>query len=122
MALIVLVIVIVITITIIHTQPYALRTHTRDDRSIGACRDKNLVYRLGLLVSANSVASLATKMSPAASIWFKIWGGSCIRVKKFRFYRKLSEKFGFFQAISQTKKSTFQGKFSNNLDFSGDFT
>ena len=72
----------------------------------------------------------------AASIWFEIWG-SWIRVKKFRFSMKISEKFGFFrqphkknwffsanfrknfdffQVISQ-KISIFQGKFSENFDF-----
>src|SRR6218665_1068384 len=50
----------------------------------------------------------------AASIWFEIWG-SWIRVKKCRFSRKISEKFRFFQAISQTKKSIFQGKFPKNF-------
>ena len=61
------------------------------------------------------------RFAAAASIWFEIWG-SWIRVKKFRFSRKISEKFGFFQAISQTKKSIFQDKFSKNIDFLGDFT
>src|SRR6218665_2684538 len=51
----------------------------------------------------------------AASIWFEIWGGSWTRVKEFRFSRKISEKFRFFQAISQTKKSIFQGKFPKNF-------
>ena len=48
-----------------------------------------------------------------------VWnlGGSWIRVKKFWISRKVSEKFGFFQAISETKKSIFQGKFSKNSDF-----
>jgi len=34
-------------------------------------------------------------------------GGSWIRIKKFRFSRKMFEKFRFFQAISQTKKLIF---------------
>jgi len=44
-------------------------------------------------------------------------GWSWIRVKKFRFCRKISEKFGFFQAISQTKISIFQGKLLKNFNF-----
>src|SRR6218665_886615 len=69
---------------------------------------------------------------PAASM-----GESWIRVKKFQFCRKISEKFRFFQAIIFTKNrflgqisekvrflqvisqkiSIFQGKFPKNIDF-----
>src|SRR6218665_809911 len=44
-------------------------------------------------------------------------GGSWTRVKKFRFSIKISEKFRFFQAISQTKKSIFHGKFPESFGF-----
>jgi len=44
--------------------------------------------------------------------------GSWTRVKKVWFSRKISEKFRFFQAIPQTKKSIFQGKFPKNFGFS----
>src|SRR6218665_1667915 len=49
-------------------------------------------------------------------------GGSWIRVKKFRFSKKNSEKFRLFQAIStfsgnfKNKKSIFQGKFPKKFD------
>src|SRR6218665_2557288 len=36
-------------------------------------------------------------------------GGSWIRVTKFRFSRKISEKFRFIQAILQTNKIDFSG-------------
>ena len=52
----------------------------------------------------------------AASIWFEIWG-SWIQVKKFRFSRKISEKFRFFTGNFTNKKSIFQGKFQKNFDF-----
>src|SRR6218665_804188 len=48
--------------------------------------------------------------------------GSWARVKKFRFSRKISEKFRFFQAISQTK-NRFLGKISEKFRFfPGNFT
>src|SRR6218665_1573863 len=46
-------------------------------------------------------------------------GGSWTRVKKFRFSRKISEKFIFFQAISQTKDRFFKANFRNISFFSG---
>src|SRR6218665_2169951 len=49
-------------------------------------------------------------------------GGSWIRVKKFRFFRKISKKFGFFQAISESKKAIFRANFRKISIFSGDFT
>src|SRR6218665_3600440 len=61
----------------------------------------------------------------AASIWFEIWG-SWIRVKNFDFSIHISEKFRFFQTISQNilifpdkvlKNFVFSGKFSRNFDF-----
>src|SRR6218665_1993681 len=51
----------------------------------------------------------------AASIWFEIWG-SWIRVKKFNFYRQISEKLRFFRQFT-TKNSTFSGKFPKIFDF-----
>jgi len=42
-----------------------------------------------------------------------VWnlGRSWTRVKKFRFSRKIFEKFRFFQAISQTKNRFFRANF-----------
>ena len=56
-------------------------------------------------------------MNAAASIWFEIWGVVYPGKQNFDFSRQISEKFRYFQAISQ-KISTFPGKFSKNFDFS----
>src|SRR6218665_123699 len=49
-------------------------------------------------------------------------GGSWIRVKKFRFSRKITEKFRFFQAIIFTKNRFFRSNFRKISIFSGNFT
>ena len=47
-------------------------------------------------------------LETAASIWFEIWGVA--DQQNFDFSRQISEKFQYFQAISQ-KISIFPGKF-----------
>src|SRR6218665_3731955 len=51
----------------------------------------------------------------AAKIWFEIWAGSWIRVKKIDFSKQISEKFRFCHAISQ-KNSIFSRKFPKNVN------
>src|SRR6218665_3758778 len=45
-------------------------------------------------------------------------GGSWIRVKKFDFYRQISENFNYFRQFYK-RISSFPGKFPKNLIFSG---
>src|SRR6218665_2534569 len=54
------------------------------------------------------------RIATAASIWFEIWG-SWIRVKKFDFYRQISEKFQYFQPLLQ-KNIKFCRQISKNFD------
>src|SRR6218665_3501142 len=68
-------------------------------------------------VLPNSVPSLRPWCNDTvASIWFEIWG-AVDPGQKFLFSSEISEKFRFFQAISQTKKSIFQRKFPKNVGF-----
>src|SRR6218665_3154355 len=55
--------------------------------------------------------------SPAASIWFEIWG-SWIRVKKISILQAISQKLRFFQA-NFWKISTFSCIFLKNYDILG---
>src|SRR6218665_3843776 len=55
-------------------------------------------------------------IATAASIWFEIWGVVDQGQKNFDFYRQISEKFQFFQAILQ-KNIEFCRQISENFDF-----
>src|SRR6218665_2934439 len=52
----------------------------------------------------------------AASIWFEMWGVVYPGQNNFDFYRQISEKFQFFQAILQ-KNIEFCRQISENSDF-----
>src|SRR6218665_2281168 len=56
------------------------------------------------------------KDSNSGAIWFEIWGVVDPGQKNFDFYRQISEKFQFFQAIFQ-KNVEFCRQISENFDF-----
>src|SRR6218665_2376753 len=56
------------------------------------------------------------RIATAAAIWFEIWGVVDPGQKSFDFYRQISEKFRFFQAILQ-KNIEFCMHISENSDF-----
>src|SRR6218665_2744794 len=56
------------------------------------------------------------RIATAASIWFEIWGVVDPGQKNFDFYRQISEKFQFFQAILQNNIE-FCRHISENFDF-----
>src|SRR6218665_1116484 len=55
-------------------------------------------------------------IATSASIWFEIWGVVDPGQENFDFYRQISEKFQFFQAILQ-KNIEFCRQISENFDF-----
>ena len=55
------------------------------------------------------------QMSPAASIWFEIWGGREPGSKNFDFLGKFPRNLDSFRQFHN--KMIFQGKFPKNLGF-----
>src|SRR6218665_859177 len=61
-------------------------------------------------------SEIKRRITRAVSIWFEIWGVVDPGKKNFGFYRQISEKFQFFQAILQ-KNIEFCRQISENFDF-----
>src|SRR6218665_2280317 len=72
---------------------------------------------LGSMISDDATEkSIKRRIATAASIWFEIWGIVDPGQTNFDFYRQISEKFQFFQAILQ-KSIEFCRQISENFDF-----
>ena len=71
--------------------------------------------------STDTVVDRAQKFRFSRKIFEKFWFFRQFHPKKIDFSGQIFEKFWFFQVISQ-KNSIFQGKFPKNFNFLGNFT